>query len=241
MQDERYKTCEFWIERARTTAGPAAVHTHSRSARYDAWARAMLKRWTLKRLRSIEPRYRRCLDLGCGHGDWTELLATVSDEVFACDVAPAFVAQARTRVPHATVACADVREYPMPPRLDLVYLGAVLMHLHDADAIDVLRRVRSVTRPGAVVVIRDWCTFNLGRRTEVPDARYFSVHRRPGELSALADRVGLRPIELRSSPSIYAEVMSRRIPLIRWPLRVLWRLATLHWLRASHTLLLRAF
>ena len=200
----------------------------------------MLQRWTLARLHAVGPRFARCLDLGCGHGDWTELLAQISGEVFACDVAPAFVEQTRARVPRAIVDRADLRSYRMPRDLDLVYLGAVLMHLPDRDALDVLQRVRAAATPNAVVVVRDWCTFNLGRRDEQPDPRYFSVHRRPRELVTLVERAGLVCVELRSSPSIYADMMAHGARWLRWPLRALWRAATMHWLRASHTLVLRA-
>jgi trans-aconitate methyltransferase len=240
MTDDAERTRNFWIDRAHTTAGEMAVYTHSRSRRYDAWTRAMLQTWTLGRVRAAKPRYARCLDLGCGHGDWTEAFATLADEVFACDVAPSFVDQTRRRVPHASVACADLRSYRMPDRLDLVYVGAVLMHLTFDDALDVLLRVRNAANRDALVIVRDWCTFNLGRRTENPDPRYFSVHRPAHEVRRIAELAGLTCVELRSSPSIYGEVMARHACVLQWPLRALWRLSTLHWLRASHTLVLRA-
>ena len=229
------RTQEFWIDRARSVDGALAVHPKSRSERYDAWSRRMLQQWTLDRVRGLAPRYRRFVDLGCGHGDWTELFATVADEIYACDVAPAFVDQTRARVPRAAVACTDVRSYELPPRIDLAYLGAVLMYLPDGDALELLGRVHAHARPGAVVVTRDWCTLNLGRRTEQPDARYFSIHRRPADVCDLAVAAGFTCVELRSSPSIYGEVMAGRRRALAWPLRGAWRLATLHWQRASHT------
>lgn len=233
--NEGERTHEFWIDRARTVDGALAVQPRTRSQRYDAWSRRMLQRWTLDRVARIAPRHRRFVDLGCGHGDWTELLASVADEVHACDVAPAFVEQTRARVPRAAVACADVRSYQLPPQLDLAYLGAVLMYLPDHDALDVLRRVRAHAREGAVVVVREWCTLNLGRRTERPDARYFSIHRRSTEVRDLAVAAGFTCVDVRSSPSIYGEAMAGHRRALVWPLRCAWRLATLHWQRASHT------
>lgn len=239
MADDN-KAREFWIEQAREHAGARAVHPDARWSRYHAWTRRMLQDWTLGRMRAAAPRYRRCVDLGCGIGDWTERFAELADEVHACDVSPDFVAQTRLRVPAAIVECADLREYRFPRQSDLVYVGAVLTYLPDADVLDVLRRIRATTVPGALVVVRDYCVFNLGRPTINDRGDFYSVHRRARDLRLLAAVAGLTCIELRASPSMYAEVMTRAVPLLRWPMRALWRIATATWLRASHTLVFRA-
>jgi trans-aconitate methyltransferase len=228
---------DYWIDRARAFDGPAAVHPDSRWLRYDAWTRRMLQTWTLARVRALAPRYRRAADLGCGYGDWTERFAQLADEIHACDIAPELAAATQRRLVHhraARVECADIRSFDLPRRLDLVYAGAVFMYLSDRAVGEVLRRIGDAVAPGAVVVIRDFCAFNVARRAERP----FDVSRRADELRALAERAGLRCVESRSSPSIYGEVMGGR--LLAWPMRALWRLATLHWRRASHTLVLRA-
>lgn len=200
----------------------------------------MLQEWTLARMRAGAPRYRRCVDLGCGIGDWTAQFAEIADEIHACDVAPRFVAETRRRVPVAVVECADLREYRLPRMVDLVYVGAVLSDVADADALDVFRRIRAATVPGALVVVRDYCTFNFGQPAVNDDRGFYSVHRRAGDVVELARSAGLSCVESRSSPSMYGEVMARRVPLLQWPLRALWRLATAGWLRASHTFVLRA-
>ena len=230
----------FWLDRARVHDGPTAVHPDSRWLRYDAWTRGLLQTWTLARLRAIAPRFRRAVDLGCGHGDWTARFARLVDEIHACDIAPELAAATQRRLAHhraARVECADVRAFALPRELDLVYCGAVFMYLSDRAVGDVLRRVRAVLAPNAVVVVRDFCAFNGARRAE----RAHVVNRRPAELRAIAEHAGLRCVELRSSPSIYGEVMGARLGggLLGWPLRALWRLATLHWRRASHTLVMR--
>ena len=125
----------------------------------------------------------------------------------------------------------------MPRNADFIYLGAVLMYLSDQAAADLLARIRAAIAPDAIVIIRDFCAFNLGRRAVHRTAESYDVNRRPAELVAMAERAHLRCTEVRSSPSIYGEVMGGA-PL-RWPLRALWRLATLHWLRCSHTFILR--
>jgi SAM-dependent methyltransferase len=238
MADEDHARAarEFWIDHARTYDGNRAVHPRSRWHRYHDWTRRMLQRWTLARMHAAAPRYRRCVDLGCGIGDWTERFAEISDEVHACDLSSDFVAQTRRRVPAAIVQCSDLRAYVLPRQLDLVYIGAVLLYLDDGDVLDVLRRIRAATTPGALVVVRDYCAFNLGRRTINSDAGFYSVHRRARDLRELAALAGLVCVEERASPSIYGEVMARGLPLAQWPLRAAWRLATAAWRRASYTL-----
>ena len=231
---------EFWIDHARAHDGSRAVHPRSRWHRYHDWTRRMLQDWTLARMRAVAPRFRRCADLGCGIGDWSERFAEISDEVHACDVSPHFVARTQRRVPAAIVECADLRAYRLPRQLDLVYVGAVLLYLDDADILDLFRRIRGATVPGALVIVRDYCVFNLGRRTINFDAEFYSVHRRARELRELAAVAGLSCVEQRASPSIYGEVMAHRVPLAQWPFRALWRVATAGWTRASVTLVLHA-
>ena len=228
----------YWIQRASEQPPEEAVHPKSRFLSYEMWTRRMLQTWTIRRLRAIQPRYRRCVDIGCGFGDWTELFAAMCDEVHAFDIAPAFVDATKQRVPKAHVTCSDLQSYAMPRDVDFIYFGAVLIYAPQSDVVDALRRARESLAPGGVVIVRDWCTLNLGRRTTNVSADHWSIHRSPWELAWLAEAARLRLVELRSSPSIYGEVMGGR--LAQWPMRLLWRLASLPVRRASHTLILRA-
>ncbi|HEY5921161.1 MAG TPA: class I SAM-dependent methyltransferase [Kofleriaceae bacterium] len=228
----------YWSKRASEEKPEAAVHPKSRFIAYEMWTRRMIQAWTMRRLHSLKARVRRSLDIGCGYGDWTELFAQISDEIHACDIAPAFVDATRRRVPQANVSLADLRSYAMPRALDFVYFGAVLLYAPQPDVVDVLRRVRDAAEPGALVIVRDWCTFNLGRRTTNTGGNHWSIHRSPMELCCLAEAARFRVIEVRSSPSIYGEVMGGRFA--QWPMRALWRLVSLPVRRASHSLILRA-
>jgi predicted TPR repeat methyltransferase len=228
----------YWIERSRELTGVAAITPDSRWVRYHGWTNRMLRRWTLSRL--DRPRFRRCVDIGCGLGDWSVALAPRCDEMYGCDVADPFVKLTRERLDELghtswNVEQADVRGYRLPHGIDLAYFGAVLMYLDDRDVGDVLYRLRQHTVNNALVIIRDYCTFNLGREGRGPGHCY---HRTPDALIDIANLAGLECIEARSSQSIYAEVMGNSIT--RWPLAALWRLATLHWTRASHTFVFRA-
>lgn len=234
--------CAYWANRADQVAGAASVLPSGRWLRYHAFTHRLLQRFTLDRL--DRPRYRRAVDLGCGRGEWTALFAPRVDEMFACDVAAPFVAETRARLDaiHHTswnVAQSDLRSYQIPEGLDLAYLGGVLTYLTDDSARELLYRLRLATVDHAQIIVRDYCTFNLGRPS-TEHSSGFSMHRRPAQLIALAESIGLRCIEVRSSPRIYAEVMASGNAITRWPLRLAWRLATAHWLRASHTFVFRA-
>lgn len=228
---------DFWVQQATSKSGALAVNPGGRWQRYHGATRRMLQTWTLERLRVMKPRYHRCVDIGCGFGDWTEPFATISDEVFGCEIAPGFVEQARQRVPGASIACSDLQSYAIPAESDLLYLGAVVMYVPDNDAVDVLRRIHDALVPGGVLAWREYCTFNLGRRTVNQSEERYSVHRTPREICTLGREAGLQLVEARSAPSIYGEVIGGRIA--QWPLRGLMRVATLGWRRASHTFLFR--
>jgi SAM-dependent methyltransferase len=189
----------------------------------------------LKRIKTVKPRFHRALDLGCGYGDWTSLFAPLCDEIHACDVAPEFAAHTFLRLAQhraAYVKCEDIRDYEVPDELDFIYVGAVLCYIDDADVLDVMRRLRAAATRDAMLVMRDYCTFNLGRPTRYET----SIHRDPRRLRDLAELAGFRCLEVRSSPSIYGEEMAGNARWLRWPLRTGWRTATVMWQRASYTL-----
>jgi SAM-dependent methyltransferase len=83
-------------------------------------------------LRSLDAKPRRVLDLGCGPGHTTELLAGLypDSELVAMELSEAFAAQARVRVPAADMIVADVTA-PLPGGFDLVYSRFLLSHLPD--------------------------------------------------------------------------------------------------------------
>lgn len=223
---------------ALTSSEAAAVHPNTRLLRYHTWTRRLLQRWTVRRVLSERSRYARCVDLGCGPGDWSELFAPHCDELHACDSDPKLLAKARERMPspHVHITRCDVRTYEPPVDVDLVFLGAVLMYLPDDDALRLLRRLQAAAVPGALIVIRDYLTIHLGRPSVNKDDG-FSVHRSPEQLRALVERAGFTWIETHSSLQMYAEVLGGKY--FTWPVRALWELISAPWTRASYTLLFR--
>jgi SAM-dependent methyltransferase len=229
---------DFWVQYGKRAAGVTAVEPYIRWHGYHARSRRALQRWTVDRLRADRPRYRLGVDLGCGNGEWTELFAPLCDEVHACDVSPDFVAQARARMAWhraASVEVSDLRSFPIPKGADFIYVGAAFMYLQDRAVSEVFRNIVANAADNAHVVVRDYCTFNLGLRTEYP-LQGHSIHRPASHLIDLATEAGLRCDEARSSFSIYGELGGSGVPGLQWPLRALFRFITIPWTRASHTL-----
>jgi SAM-dependent methyltransferase len=104
------------------------------------------------------------VDVGCGPGTITTGLATAvaPGRVWAFDRDPEAVAEARRRLPDATVAVADAAALPLPDdAADIAWSHALLEHV--ADPVAALREMGRVVRPGGVVVAvsPDWGGFLL--------------------------------------------------------------------------------
>lgn len=78
------------------------------------------------------------LDAGCGTGRATALLAerVPRGHVYAVDVAPSMVAQARVALgDSATVLCQDLVELELPEPVDAAFSNATFHWIHDHDAL----------------------------------------------------------------------------------------------------------
>jgi SAM-dependent methyltransferase len=97
---------------------------------------------------------KRVLDLGCGPGHTTEMLASryPGAELVAVELSESFATQARTRVPAAEVIVGDVTA-PLPGGFDLVYSRFLLSHLPDIDA--TVERWCHAVAPGGLLVLEE--------------------------------------------------------------------------------------
>ncbi len=106
---------------------------------------------------AVVPAKAAVLDVGCGPGALTEVLAarTAPSNVAAADPSEPFVAACVERVPDADVRQAPASELPWDDgSFDLVVSQLVLNFLPDADA--GIREMCRVARPGATIAACTW-------------------------------------------------------------------------------------
>ena len=75
------------------------------------------------------------LEIGCGEGHQSEHLARLTDRLYGLDVSAKAVERARTRLPQAEFAAADIHQLPWDGRrFDLVTACEVLYYMRDVRA-----------------------------------------------------------------------------------------------------------
>jgi SAM-dependent methyltransferase len=107
-------------------------------------------------LRELPDRCERALEIGCGTGGFSRLLAARCGSVLAIDLAPNMIRIARDRsrgVANLEFRVADAASWPLPPAsFDCVASIATLHHL---DAATTLARMRDALAPGGVLLVLD--------------------------------------------------------------------------------------
>jgi len=152
----------YWEDRARRFAregaGLAAVCAYGMPEFYnraiDLEQRLALAPW-LK-----VPPGARVLDIGCGVGRWSRLLAARGADVTGVDISPTMVEEARRRAQSEGVAdrcrfhVRDISALDVPGEFDLVLGVTVLQHILDPTALRAaLQAIRSRVAPGGRIVL----------------------------------------------------------------------------------------
>jgi trans-aconitate 2-methyltransferase len=100
------------------------------------------------------PRLGKAIDMGCGPGNSTELIAGryPEAEIIGLDSSPAMLAQARSRLPKLRFETADARTWVPDGDVDLVFANAIYQWL--PDNIGQLAKVLAALKPGAVLAVQ---------------------------------------------------------------------------------------
>jgi ubiquinone/menaquinone biosynthesis C-methylase UbiE len=101
---------------------------------------------------------RRVLEIACGTGYWTQLLAPVAERILAIDSAPQTLKIAREKVPDARVTFLAGDAYRLPDdlgRLDSAFAGFWLSHVPRARLREFLASLNDRLEPGSRVVLLD--------------------------------------------------------------------------------------
>lgn len=108
---------------------------------------------------------RRAIDLGCGPGNSTELLAArfPQADISGIDSDDDMLAAARKRLPGISFEKADLATWMPPQPVDLLFANAVLQWL--PDHLDVMDRLMDGLTPGGVLAVQ--MPDNLGEPTHV--------------------------------------------------------------------------
>jgi SAM-dependent methyltransferase len=160
---EFYRPSIYWEERARRFAGEgdglAAVCAYGMPGFYNR-AIDLTQRMALAPWLRVNPGMR-VLDVGCGVGRWSRLLAARGAEVTGVDLSPTMIGEARRRATVAGLAercrflVQDSSSLDLGARFDLVLGVTMLQHILDLDALRaaVQRIARHVTPTGRIVLL----------------------------------------------------------------------------------------
>jgi demethylmenaquinone methyltransferase/2-methoxy-6-polyprenyl-1,4-benzoquinol methylase len=83
----------------------------------------------MRRVIGAVPPGRDVLELACGTGVWTQLLAPRAKTLTAVDAAPEMIELARPRAPDTTFVAADILDWRPPRRYEVVFFGFWLSHV----------------------------------------------------------------------------------------------------------------
>lgn len=157
-----YRPLDYWEDRAQRFAGErdglAAVCSYGMPEFYNRvihWEqRLALDPWL-----RVTPGIR-ALDVGCGVGRWSRLMAGRGANVMGVDLSPTMIAEARRRTsaqglaPGCRFVVADLASMAFKTRFDLVLGVTVLQHILDPAALSAaLRALAEHLAPGGRIVL----------------------------------------------------------------------------------------
>jgi 2-polyprenyl-3-methyl-5-hydroxy-6-metoxy-1,4-benzoquinol methylase len=181
---KRYRPDVYWEDRARRFAaegdGLAAVCSYGMPEFYNKLIH-FCQRLALEPWFGAGPGTR-VLDVGCGVGRWSRLLAARGAQVTGIDLSPTMIAQARRRAARAGVIARcrfmtqDLAALETGEQFDLVLGVTVLQHILDPDALrSAVQRMTSHLAEGGRMVLLEAAPTQLAKHC---DSTVFRARRR---------------------------------------------------------------
>jgi SAM-dependent methyltransferase len=184
-----YRPAEYWEDRARRYAvegdGLAAVCSYGMPAFYNRLIHYCQRR-ALEPWLKIDPGTR-VLDVGCGVGRWSRLLAARGARVTGVDLSPTMIAEAQRRTAASGLAgrcrflVQDSATLEIEGTFDLIVCVTMLQHMLDASALrSALQRMARHLAPQGRLIILEAAPARVANRCNslVFTARHRAVYLR---------------------------------------------------------------
>jgi ubiquinone/menaquinone biosynthesis C-methylase UbiE len=145
-----------------------AIYTNSKLKDYRAEAAALASL-----IRQRRPAAATVLDVACGTGEHAKYLSEeFGFRVDGVDIEPGFVSRSAAKVPGGTFYQADMRDFALDARYDVVTcLFSAIGYLRSGSSVErALRRFRAHANPGGLVIVEPWFEpeqWHPGRVTQV--------------------------------------------------------------------------
>jgi SAM-dependent methyltransferase len=166
----------FWERRTEGSADPRSVTLDRESPASVAREVRLYQRWMLREIEAAGVTPRRVLDLGCGNGDWTVMLAERAERLVAVDFTEGFVTYCSERLraaglgDRASVVQQDVSSYEPDAPYDLIVAGAVTQYLSDDELAKLLPRLRAALAAGGALYLRTTVATHADRYTKTTES-----------------------------------------------------------------------
>ena len=155
------------------------------------------------------PEAKSLLDLGCGDGRQTALLANRFARTVGVDFSPGLLSLAEGRIAaqggQATLIESDVASFRSPETFDVILLSGIIPCLDDLQMEDMLAGIQSMSHPGTSLLVRS--SIGLEQRINVVNqfsqelkSRYTAYYRTPAEIEECFLKAGF---QLQRHESLY--------------------------------------
>lgn len=98
-------------------------------------------------------RHKRALDVGCGGGRWSSLLADLGFEVTGIDLQSNLLKYAAERDHRVNFVHTDIQSFSSERSFDLIVSVTVLQHLPDSEQAVAIAKIRELLSPGGYVLV----------------------------------------------------------------------------------------